>query len=218
MSILLARPEVEGVFGLMEEFAEEVAGPTRSIRAPATNRHPCCMIVRRSLLERVGPFDETLELASAPAWVALAQSRDARLVGIDEVVLFRRLHDANMGLSRWQHRAEYARAMHSGLVARAGESPGRATRESAEAPGVLLGQARLKEHPEAALLPAGEAAPTLGAWLPTLRPRHLDWETTLVLPMVYRNLGVDRLLSESNRVVFRGLYRSHLVWEPEALS
>ncbi|HYI46719.1 MAG TPA: glycosyltransferase [Actinomycetota bacterium] len=118
MSILLTRPEVEGVFGLMEEFAEEVVGPIRSVRAPATNRHPACMVMRKSLLERVGPFDETLELASVPAWVALAQSQEARLVAIDEVVLFRRLHDSNMGLSGWKHRAEYARAMHSGLVAR----------------------------------------------------------------------------------------------------
>jgi len=117
IDMLRDREDADGVFGLMEEFADDEAGTLRKLRPAAPSRHPNCMLLRRTFVQRIGPFDETFELASVPAWLAVAQASGARLVGIDEVVLLRRLHSSNMGLTRWSERAEYARAMHAGLVA-----------------------------------------------------------------------------------------------------
>jgi len=59
---------------------------------------------------------------------------------------------------------------------------------------------------KAALLPPEPAARHWELLLPSLDLDHLDWETTVVLPMVYRNLeSTGALGSEAGRL--RGLYR-----------
>ena len=117
MSVLLARPDVDGVYGLMEEFEDETHSG-RDARPPALSRLRQCLLFRRAVVERVGAFNQELAVAETIEWVARAVAEGVVFITIDEVVLRRRLHDSNMGLTRWDERGDYAKALHSGLQAR----------------------------------------------------------------------------------------------------
>jgi glycosyltransferase involved in cell wall biosynthesis len=58
--------------------------------------HMMTMLVRREAFERVGPFDEEMRLAEDIDWVFRAQELRIGVEVIDDVVLIRRIHDANM--------------------------------------------------------------------------------------------------------------------------
>jgi glycosyltransferase involved in cell wall biosynthesis len=57
------------------------------------------MLIRRAAFDRVGPFNETLRSAETVDWVARAQDALVRETRCDSLVLFRRIHGANMMLT-----------------------------------------------------------------------------------------------------------------------
>jgi hypothetical protein len=50
-------------------------------------------------LERVGPLDESLPSASTIDWISRARAADVHMVQIDDVVVRRRLHERNLGVT-----------------------------------------------------------------------------------------------------------------------
>lgn len=96
--------EPEGVFGRTLQFVSPdlPADEARRLRAgPDAASVPLlgALVVRRRLVDRVGPFDESLPSAEGIDWVTRARDIGARLVAIDDVVLHRRLHTTNTGRS-----------------------------------------------------------------------------------------------------------------------
>ncbi|MGH9125091.1 MAG: glycosyltransferase family 2 protein [Acidimicrobiales bacterium] len=91
----------DAVGGWMTQFASpELDGvATRRLRfdlGPVKGALLGAVILRRACFTRVGPLNETLELAPAVDWMARARSRGMRMAWTDAVVLHRRIHATNM--------------------------------------------------------------------------------------------------------------------------
>lgn len=56
-------------------------------------------IVRADVFRRVGPLDESLRTGAAIDWVSRARRDGVRIAYLDDVVLHRRIHGSNLGLS-----------------------------------------------------------------------------------------------------------------------
>ena len=90
-------------------YAEESAAPRL---VPLAVRDLCrdgflvptgCVVVRRSCLDRAGPFDESLRMyEDVDLWIRLL--RAAPVAFLPRVLLARRIHPANTGAGRFRHR------------------------------------------------------------------------------------------------------------------
>jgi glycosyltransferase involved in cell wall biosynthesis len=66
------------------------------------------MLVRRSLFDRVGPFDPELKHAGAGDWFGRARELGARIESVEAVLVRRRLHAANLSRNaRFESRDEW---------------------------------------------------------------------------------------------------------------
>jgi hypothetical protein len=97
------------VGGLVEEFlspeAADLVGRVRVSGSPLRARLLQALVVRREVLLRVGPFDESLRHGAAIDWMSRADALGAKIGWVDTVVVQRRIHHGNMG-----HDAAPARA------------------------------------------------------------------------------------------------------------
>lgn len=97
---LLANPAADAVMGRVEHFASEDldAQDAARFRIPATPEPGAALpslLIRRSALERVGPFDERLRAGEFLDWHHRAMAAGVRIESIDTVVLRRRVHLQN---------------------------------------------------------------------------------------------------------------------------
>ena len=67
------------------------------------------MLVRRSLFDTIGPFDETLRHVGTIEWFKRAGACGAKLHELDEVLVHRRMHSANLGRQEAATREEFLR-------------------------------------------------------------------------------------------------------------
>jgi glycosyltransferase involved in cell wall biosynthesis len=100
-------PELEAVFGHVQQFrmAPEGAvalGPVQEGLAPGT------MLIRAEALRRVGPFNPAVPLAETVEWYARAQQAGLRFTMLPDVLLYRRVHEDNVGVKyRDSQRRQY---------------------------------------------------------------------------------------------------------------
>ena len=100
-SIIHGDPRVEVVFGRVQFFLEPDCPLPPGFRPALLElSHPALMpgttLVRRSALDRVGPLDEVMKLASDIPWNA--RMRDSCVIdSVDRVLLRKRLHEGNLG-------------------------------------------------------------------------------------------------------------------------
>lgn len=125
LAILSQRPALEAVFGHAVEFAspELSAAERATVRVrtePLPGRVRGTMLARRTLFERVGPFDQSLQVGDFVDWQARAEEAGARTLLIDDVLLRRRVHTANMGRDARFQRLDYVRAVRAALQRRQG--------------------------------------------------------------------------------------------------
>jgi glycosyltransferase involved in cell wall biosynthesis len=114
---LAARPELEAVFGWVEQSA---GGPAASQKIRNTGIikkgiHPGAMLIRSASFARIGPFAEDRRIGEFLDWYARAM--EAGLVSgiLPEVVLRRRIHEDNLMRSREADTSEYARILKAAL-------------------------------------------------------------------------------------------------------
>jgi glycosyltransferase involved in cell wall biosynthesis len=100
----------EAAFGWVEEFSAEAA---RLRRLPGLIKG--AMLIRREALARVGPFDETLTIGDFVDWFARAQELGLTYVMLEDVVLRRRVHAANLARNRAGEYADYLRILKASL-------------------------------------------------------------------------------------------------------
>jgi GT2 family glycosyltransferase len=74
---------------LSETGAEEFAEPAFSVNLGSA-------MIRKSVFERVGLFDETMRYSEDVDWFMRAREGGAAIITIDAVTLFYRQHDQNM--------------------------------------------------------------------------------------------------------------------------
>ena len=98
---LLARdPAIEIVMGRIQQvlLSQTVAGQTQTevFAEPAFSVNLGSAVIRKSVFERVGLFDETMRYSEDVDWFMRAREAGAAIVTIDAVTLFYRQHEENM--------------------------------------------------------------------------------------------------------------------------
>ncbi|MFT4116966.1 glycosyltransferase family 2 protein [Bradyrhizobium sp.] len=102
LALLESNGGLEAAFGKVEQFVSpDVPQDQRERLQPAVTTLPGelkqCMLIRRSALDRFGPFDETLPATFFIAWLGRAKQNGIRMAHVDDVVVRRRLHLGNGG-------------------------------------------------------------------------------------------------------------------------
>lgn len=122
LEALAATPDLDAVYGHVEQFLEPdappsvVAGLTPARRVQPSRLHTA-MLVRRQAFDRVGPFPEEVRVVSVVEWSSRAKEILNERV-LDEIVLRRRLHGSNIGLTRKQAATEDYLAMARAALAK----------------------------------------------------------------------------------------------------
>lgn len=116
MAMLAADTSLDAVFGLVGQFhSPELGEPFRRRVScplkPAAGYLPSAMLLRTEAFHRVGPFEESLQLAEWSEWFVRAVECGLRMGLVPEVVTRRRLHRGNKGLVFRHFRKEYPRLL-----------------------------------------------------------------------------------------------------------
>ena len=96
---LLAHPDIDLVLGRMEVFVQPGTEPppwlpAAWLRVPQNGLLPT-MLARRTVFERVGPFDPSFPIGEDTDWLARAFAEGVRHTALPDVVLRYRIHGAN---------------------------------------------------------------------------------------------------------------------------
>jgi hypothetical protein len=89
------------VVACWQNFLEEgVSRPywlrEEQLRRPETGYGPPALLVRRSILDRVGPFDPSFRIGEDLDWFARAMDAGIRMAVLPEVLVRRRIHGSNL--------------------------------------------------------------------------------------------------------------------------
>jgi glycosyltransferase involved in cell wall biosynthesis len=97
---LINDPATEIVMGRIQQvlLSRTADGPTRAeeFADPAFSVNLGSAIIRKSVFERVGLFDETMRYSEDVDWFMRAREAGAAIVTIDAITLFYRQHEENM--------------------------------------------------------------------------------------------------------------------------
>jgi glycosyltransferase involved in cell wall biosynthesis len=107
MQTFQATPELEAIYGHARSAARLRLMAGRIQAAPL----PCALLIRRSSLLRVGPFDESLRMGVEIDWYSRMQDCGVRMAMLGDVLYRRRLHRSNLNLTHADERVERLRAL-----------------------------------------------------------------------------------------------------------
>ena len=94
---LIRDPKIDIVLGRIQQvlLSESIDGPNQA-QEPAFSVNLGSAVIRKSVFERVGLFDETMRYSEDVDWFMRAREGGASIVTIDAVTLFYRQHEQNM--------------------------------------------------------------------------------------------------------------------------
>jgi glycosyltransferase involved in cell wall biosynthesis len=123
VAALDADPKLEAVFGYVREFISPELAPDERLRLsrraePMPWRGKSTILIRRSALGRVGPFDPTWRVGDFVDWHARADELGLRSAMLECVIVHRRLHARNYGRSSRADHVDYARVARAALERR----------------------------------------------------------------------------------------------------
>ncbi|WP_416909222.1 MAG: glycosyltransferase family 2 protein [Polymorphobacter sp.] len=84
------------VFGQVRQCRGDAGPQAPGLGPDLPGRLAGAMLIRRTVFDRVGPFDERLATAETIDWVARAADAGIKEAGCDALVLYRRIHGANL--------------------------------------------------------------------------------------------------------------------------
>jgi len=108
------------VFGYVEQFySPDVCEEARE-RASIPNKimpgiHVGTMLITRDAFRRVDPFGTNFEIAEFVDWYLRATESGLGKQMLPDVLMRRRVHKANQGISKLKHRAEYVQVLKAAL-------------------------------------------------------------------------------------------------------
>lgn len=108
---------VDAVFGEAVEFGE-----SREETPPQPALLAGTLLMRREAAARVGAFQEGLHFGEFIDWWARAEEAGLKVVQIPDVVLRRRIHTTNTGITQAKYRVDYTRVLRAALERRRGAS------------------------------------------------------------------------------------------------
>jgi glycosyltransferase involved in cell wall biosynthesis len=117
MAMLAARPELEAVFGWVEQFTDAEAEPSKArfVGAVLNGIHPGAMLIRAASFARVGMFPTDRRIGEFMDWFAHAMEAGLVSAVLPEVVVRRRIHGENLMRSEGVDKTEYARILKTAL-------------------------------------------------------------------------------------------------------
>jgi len=97
MALLQTSREIEAVFGRVRQFVSpEIPAEQQERLRPATEvlhgELKQCMLIRRSVFDNLGPFEESLPATFFIEWLGRAKQRGLGCAAVDDIVALRRLH------------------------------------------------------------------------------------------------------------------------------
>jgi glycosyltransferase involved in cell wall biosynthesis len=120
ISLFNDKPDLDMVFGHVEQFfSPELAKSLQeSLHLPAgcmPGYAPGAMLVKRSAFLKVGFFDDEFRIGEFIDWYMRAVDYGLKSCLVPEVVLKRRIHDANTGIKERDSRKDYLRVLKASL-------------------------------------------------------------------------------------------------------
>jgi glycosyltransferase involved in cell wall biosynthesis len=122
----LEDPAIDYSLTWMRFFVEPgTAPPTRigaaGLETPRAAGTPSALLARRALFDRVGGFDGSLAIGCDADWFARARDRGAVCAMVDEVLVRKRLHGANLSTDLHRNRREMFEVARRSIARRRGE-------------------------------------------------------------------------------------------------
>ena len=98
LAVLTADQSLDICFTKLQEFDDESAFNTtyRARPEPLAGINKTSMLCRRSLFDRVGGFNEALQMGDFIEWFNRCKTHNVKHVVLPDVLAFRRIHDNNM--------------------------------------------------------------------------------------------------------------------------
>jgi glycosyltransferase involved in cell wall biosynthesis len=116
-------PDLDVVFGHVQQFQDpEGKGDSKMVGAPMPGYSTGTMLMRRGAFFDIGPFDEKWRVGEFVEWYIRALERGVRSSMLPDVVMQRRIHDRNMGISLRKHQRDYLRILKASLDRRRSSS------------------------------------------------------------------------------------------------
>jgi glycosyltransferase involved in cell wall biosynthesis len=124
LAVLRADDSVDYVYGEVEQFIspelpeEWARRHAAAVLTASPTRVAGAMLVRLRAFTRIGGFSETLRIGETLDWVARADNLDVRSRCLPHLVLRRRLHTTNTGLTQQGSRSDYLAVARAALARR----------------------------------------------------------------------------------------------------
>jgi len=111
MAYLQAHPEVDMIFGQVEQFVSPELPREQQPALPAqplmAGLHVGAMLIRRTSFGKVGPFATNWTIGEFIDWYSRAQIAGLQTAIVPQVVMRRRLHTTNLTRRTQEHRRDY---------------------------------------------------------------------------------------------------------------
>lgn len=125
LAVLERRPEVDGVYGRVDQFICPSVPEERRVRLRfATSDRPSpmitAMLLRRARFLDAGPFRPEVGNGENLDWQLRARAAGLLMIGIDALVLRRRIHGENLSLRNKQAGLDYVRVLRAHLARKQG--------------------------------------------------------------------------------------------------
>lgn len=111
MAYLRMHPEVDMIFGQVEQFLSPELTPDQYPALPAqpimAGLVAGAMLIRRASFAKVGPFATTWTIGEFIDWSSRAQAAGLQTANLPQLVMRRRLHTTNLTRRTQAHRGDY---------------------------------------------------------------------------------------------------------------
>ena len=99
---LEANSSIDIVFGQHRIFVEDDARWFRQdlLEKVLVAELPGCLLIKRAVFERIGPYCEDMRLGSDVDWICRAKDAGIKSQLVEEVLLLRRMHQANSSINK----------------------------------------------------------------------------------------------------------------------
>lgn len=121
-----ARPDVDVVYGHVKQFhspdlTETARRQIQCSEGAAPGYLPGTMMVKRDAFLRVGSFVENVEVGEHIDWHMRSTGIGLNVVMLPDILLWRRLHENNLGRRRRDARTDYVRVLRAAIERRRAE-------------------------------------------------------------------------------------------------
>lgn len=111
-----ALPQIEAVFGQVEQFRDSPNNPAGEVVFVQMQGYaPSVMLIKKIAFLRIGPFDANLQIGEWVDWYARASDQKLNALPLPHLVTRRRIHTQNKGVRQRAARVEYARVLKASL-------------------------------------------------------------------------------------------------------